>query len=182
MLLSGSTRSNGFTKLQSALYWASSRGHLKLIKVLIEHESPLLDASRNRSALGVAIQGGFIEACEVLFADRAEPNYTCPRTPPPLVLAVAHKHVEILVRLLRHGSIDVHQTGALGYTAVTQACRSRSDQCFKELLGDVLDCPGVLTSLLPQHQQTPLSVYTNPALWRLVSDQFAPFSPPTYCP
>ncbi|OCT53041.1 hypothetical protein CLCR_09544 [Cladophialophora carrionii] len=135
-LLSGSTLTNDSTKLQSALYWASSRGHLKSIKVLLEHEPPLLDASRNRSALGVAIQGGFTEACEVLLAGRADPNYTGPRTPPPLVLAATHNHVEILVRLLRHGSIDVNQTGASGYTALTQACRSRSDQCFKKLLED----------------------------------------------
>ncbi|KIW92815.1 uncharacterized protein Z519_06664 [Cladophialophora bantiana CBS 173.52] len=136
-LLSHRGLANESTKLQSALYWASSRGHIKSINVLLEHKSPLLDAGRNRSALAVAIQGGFTEACEVLLgADDADPNYSGLRTPPPLVLAAAHNHVEILVGLLQHGSIDVHQTDASGHTALIQACRSGSDQCLKELLRD----------------------------------------------
>ncbi|KIW33370.1 uncharacterized protein PV07_00227 [Cladophialophora immunda] len=136
-LLSNRGLTDESTQLQSALYWASSRGHLKSINVLLEHKSPLLDAGRDRSALAVAIQGGFTEACEVLLgADDADPNYSGLRTPPPLVLAAAHDHVEILVGLLRHGSIDVNQTNLSGHTALIQACRSGSDQCLKELLGD----------------------------------------------
>ncbi|KAK5558288.1 hypothetical protein LTR46_003537 [Exophiala xenobiotica] len=136
-LLSNCGPTNDNTKLQSALYWASSRGHLESINVLLEHKTPLIDTGRNRSALAVAIQGGFTEACEVLVgADDSDPNYSGLRAPPPLVLAAAHNHVEILIRLLRHGSIDMNQTSVSGHTALMQACRSGSGQCLKELLRD----------------------------------------------
>ncbi|KAJ9499301.1 hypothetical protein H2202_005458 [Exophiala xenobiotica] len=136
-LLSNCGPTNDNTKLQSALYWASSRGHLESINVLLEHKTPLIDTGRNRSALAVAIQGGFTEACEVLLgADDSDPNYSGLRAPPPLVLAAAHNHVEILIRLLRHGSIDMNQTSVSGHTALMQACRSGSGQCLKELLRD----------------------------------------------
>ncbi|OAL32113.1 hypothetical protein AYO20_08051 [Fonsecaea nubica] len=124
-------------KLQSALYWASSRGHVQSINVLLEHKAPLLDADRDRSALAVAVQGGHAEACEVLLgADGADPNYSGLRTLPPLALAAAHNHVEILVGLLQHASIDVTQADASGHTALIQACCYGSDQCLKELLRD----------------------------------------------
>lgn len=125
------------SRLQSALYWASSRGHLKSINVLLDHKSHPLDASRNRSALAVAIQGGFTEACEVLLdAGGADPNYSGLRTLPPLVLAAAHNHEEILIRLLHHRGIDINQTDESGRTTLMQACRSGSNQCLKELLRD----------------------------------------------
>ena len=125
------------TELQPALYWASSRGHLKSINVLLDHKSPLFDAGRDRSALAVAIQGGFTEACEALLgAGGADPNYSSLRTPPPLVLAAAHNHTEILTRLLQHGYIDINQTDLSGRTALMQASRSGSGQCLKELLRD----------------------------------------------
>jgi ankyrin repeat protein len=87
--------------------------------------------------LAVAIQGGFTEACEVLLGvNGADPNYSGLRTPPPLVLAAAHNHAEILIRLLQHGHIDINQTDGSGRTALAQACCSGSDQCLKELLRD----------------------------------------------
>jgi len=125
------------TELQSALYWASSRGHLNPVIVLLEHKAPLLDVSRHRSALAVAIQGGFTETCEVLLdVGGADPNDSGLRTPPPLVLAAAHNHADILIRLLQHRYTDMNQTDASGRTALTQACRSGSDECLKELLRD----------------------------------------------
>lgn len=136
-LLSNHESPDESTRLQSALYWASSRGHLKSITVLLDHKSSPFDTSRNRSALAVAIQGGFTEACEVLLvAGGADPNYSSLRTPPPLILAAAHNHEEILVRLLQHEYIDINQTDESGRTALMQACRSGSSQCLKELLRD----------------------------------------------
>ncbi|KAK5062754.1 hypothetical protein LTR84_004829 [Exophiala bonariae] len=123
--------------LQSALFWASSRGHLKSISVLLDHKSAPLDASRDRSALAVAIQGGFTRACKVLLdAGNADPNYSGLRSLPPLLLAAAHDHEEILTRLLHHSDIDVNQTDHSGRTALMQTCLSGSDQCLKELLRD----------------------------------------------
>ncbi|KEF58153.1 uncharacterized protein A1O9_06077 [Exophiala aquamarina CBS 119918] len=121
--------------LQAALYWASSRGHLKSMSVLLEYKSPLLDASGSRSALAVTIRGGFTEACELLLrVGGADPNYSGLRTPPPLVLAAAHNHVEILIELLQHENIDINQADASGRTSLMQACNSGADQCLKELL------------------------------------------------
>lgn len=60
-LLASHNLANGKTDLQSGSYWASSRVHLHSIRVLLEYKSPLLDAGLNRSALAVAIQGGFTE-------------------------------------------------------------------------------------------------------------------------
>ncbi|RMD39327.1 hypothetical protein DV735_g5798, partial [Chaetothyriales sp. CBS 134920] len=72
-----------------------------------------------------------------LLADASTQQDAIKLTQPPLVLAAAHNHVEILARLLRHGSIDVNQADPSGHTALIQACRSGSYQCLKELLGDV---------------------------------------------
>ena len=136
-LLSNHEFTDRSTTLKSALYWASSRGHLKSIHVLLDHKSPLLDTGRNRSALAVAIQGGFTEASEVLLdAGRADPNYSSLRTPPPLLLAAAHNHEEILTGLLHHGRIDINQVDESGRTALMQASRSGSSQCLEELLRD----------------------------------------------
>lgn len=136
-LLAGRELSDDGTKLQSGLYWASSRGHVSCIKVLLEHKAPLRDVGGDRSALAVAIQGGFIEACKVLLdIGGADPNDCGLRTAPPLVLAAAHNHADILIRLLQHGHIDVSQTDASGRTALSQASRSGSDDCLRELLRD----------------------------------------------
>lgn len=62
---------------------ASSRGHVRSISFLLEYNSPLFDASHDRSALAVAIQGGFTEACEILLgAVDADPNYAGVKVPP----------------------------------------------------------------------------------------------------
>lgn len=134
-LLSAHGGSGGSSDLEAPLYWASSRGNLKSMDVLLEQKPPLVDKNRSRSALAVAVRGGFTEACELLLTvGGADPNYSALRTPPPLVLAAAHDHAEILVLLLQCEDIDINQVDAFGRTALMQACNSGSDQCLNELL------------------------------------------------
>lgn len=54
----------------------------------------------------------------------------------PLVLAAAHNHADILIKLLQRGDVDIKQTDASQRTALIQACHSGSDRCLTELLRD----------------------------------------------
>ncbi|RDW64332.1 uncharacterized protein DSM5745_09743 [Aspergillus mulundensis] len=85
------------------LHLASSRGHLEVVKVLVDAGADVNFANHNSTALSAAAYRGDVDLVKFLLQRGADPNWG-DSTSEPLKLAALENHVEVIQCLLTHGA------------------------------------------------------------------------------
>ena len=124
-------------QLRRALFWAAARGHCGTLTTLLNYGVPPSAEVSGSTPLTVAIRGGFIDACRlILETQKAGVNSPDRESKPPIVLAAAFNHGQILKLLLLQSSVQVDARDFGGRTALSHASAHNSDECLDILILD----------------------------------------------
>ena len=116
-----------------ALITASKRGHLNIVRLILEHN--VCDAERDDkiyAAMWYAIYGGFIDIIKIFLENGADVNRVTLDGYSPLMIAVAGGNYKVVEFLLKHGA-DASFTNKDGASA-TLVAKAAGHKDIEELL------------------------------------------------
>ncbi|PLX82515.1 MAG: hypothetical protein C0614_06135 [Desulfuromonas sp.] len=96
-------------KLSTALIFASERGHLPIVKLLVAQGAKVTNANQfGYTALHASVRGGHAAIAEFLLANGADSNAVDDRGRTPLFAAAESRSLTLTQRLMEHGAtLDV---------------------------------------------------------------------------
>ncbi len=137
LLANGFRPSIAESQCKSALLWAASQGHARVVQAFLDHGINPNFLDNGQSPLILAVLAGHQTVCSVLLKSAVtDPNLGDRRTRTPLVHAVASDQHEIIDMLLGRRDIVVDNPDSAGFIALLEASFSGCLQCLRRLQSD----------------------------------------------
>ena len=157
LLLSNRTSVNSLDRYHRTLiYWAATRGHQDVIKLLLSQADILVNLGRSSdgaNALYQASRFGLLDTVSTLLDHpMTNVNYVTLERKTALMVSTIYGHAEIVKKLLSHVRIDVNLATFDGTTALSYAVQKRQSVILELLLR----CPNTITSLQDEKYKTAL--------------------------
>lgn len=141
---------------RTPLFWASTRGHTKLVQFLLGHDEILVNSGRSgngATALYQSSRYGLLEIANLLLDHPTiSVNSATLDRKTPLMVASLYGHSEVVERLLSVVNIDVNYAAFDGKTALIYAASAQKHGTLKLLLR----CPQTDINLMDEEYKTAL--------------------------